>query len=99
MLNDGKTGEEGPLPAAPVTAGRPTGTKKAKAERNADLSVGGFNVSVNSYLRLECNIMSSFALYEFEKKLEPTFWRRRYGSLIPILKKGLSRSKTTQPTS
>jgi hypothetical protein len=34
-LNDGKTGEEGPLPTASATAGRPGGNKRAKAERNA----------------------------------------------------------------
>jgi hypothetical protein len=47
-LNDGKTGEEGPLAAAPTAARRPTGTKKAKAERNA----GGadFDVYVNLFL-------------------------------------------------
>jgi hypothetical protein len=45
-LNHGKTDEEGPIPVAPSAAGRPTGTKKAKAERNAGSSGGGFEVGV-----------------------------------------------------
>jgi hypothetical protein len=34
-LNDGKTGEEGPLPTVSVAAGCLGGNKRAKAERNA----------------------------------------------------------------
>jgi hypothetical protein len=49
-LNDGKTGEEGPLPTAPAAVRRPTGTKKAKAVRNADSSVAGFEVPVNLFV-------------------------------------------------
>jgi hypothetical protein len=49
-LNDGKTGEEGTIPAALATAGSPTGTKKAKADRNAVSSSGGFDVSVNLFV-------------------------------------------------
>jgi hypothetical protein len=49
-LNEGKTGEEGPILAAPATAGRPTGTKKAKAERNACSSGTGFDVSINLFV-------------------------------------------------
>jgi hypothetical protein len=49
-LNDGKTGEEGPIPAAPSAAGRPTETKKAKAERNAGPSGGGFEIGVGLFV-------------------------------------------------
>jgi hypothetical protein len=49
-LNEGKTGEEGPISVAPAAAGRPTETKKAMAERNADSSGGGFDVSVNLFV-------------------------------------------------
>jgi hypothetical protein len=49
-LNDGKTGEEGPILAAPAAAGCPTGTKKAKAERNASSSNADFDVSVNLFV-------------------------------------------------
>jgi hypothetical protein len=49
-LNDGKTGEEGPISVAPVAAGFPTGTKKAKVERNAISSGAGFDVSVNLFV-------------------------------------------------
>jgi hypothetical protein len=45
-LSNGKTGEEVPIPSAPSAAGRPTGTKKAKTERNAGSSGGGFEVGV-----------------------------------------------------
>jgi hypothetical protein len=41
-LNEGRTGEEGPIPMAPSTAGLPTGTKKAKVDRNAGSSGGCF---------------------------------------------------------
>jgi hypothetical protein len=41
-LNEGKTGEEGAIPVAPSSEGRPTGTKKAKADRNAGSASGGF---------------------------------------------------------
>jgi hypothetical protein len=35
---------------APATAGRPIGTKKAKAERNAGSSAAGFDVSINMFV-------------------------------------------------
>jgi hypothetical protein len=46
-LNDGKTSEDGPLPAAPATVGHPGGNKKAKAERNAGSSIASNDVSIN----------------------------------------------------
>jgi hypothetical protein len=49
-LNDGKTGEEGPIPVAPSAMGRPTGTKKAKAERNVGSSGGGFEVGFKLFV-------------------------------------------------
>jgi hypothetical protein len=49
-LNDGKTGEKEPIPAGPAVAGCPTRTKKAKAERNADSSGTGFDVSINLFV-------------------------------------------------
>jgi hypothetical protein len=49
-LNDGKTGEEGPIPVAPSTAGCPTGTNKAKAERNVGSSGGGFEAGVGLFV-------------------------------------------------
>jgi hypothetical protein len=49
-LNDGNTSEEGPLPAALATAGRPISTKKAKAERNVGSSITGFDVSINIFV-------------------------------------------------
>jgi hypothetical protein len=49
-LNDGKTGEEGPIPVAPSTTGRPIGTKKAKAERNVGSSSGGFEAGVGLFV-------------------------------------------------
>jgi hypothetical protein len=48
-LNDGKTGEEGLIPAAATVAECPTGTKKAKAKRNTS-SGAGFDVSVNLFV-------------------------------------------------
>jgi hypothetical protein len=44
------TGEEGPIPAAPSAPGRPTGTKKAKAERNVGSFSGVFEVCVNLFV-------------------------------------------------
>jgi hypothetical protein len=49
-LNDGKTGEKGPLPAAPTAPRCPTGTKKAKSERNVGSFVAGFDVSINLFV-------------------------------------------------
>jgi hypothetical protein len=49
-LNDGKTGEEGPLATAPAVAGCPIGTKKAKAASNAGPSGTGFDVSINLFV-------------------------------------------------
>jgi hypothetical protein len=49
-LNDGKTGEEGAIPAAPSAAGCPTGTKKAKAERNAGSFGGGFEAGIGLFV-------------------------------------------------
>jgi hypothetical protein len=46
-LNDGKTGEEGPLPTTLTAVGHLGGTKKANAERNAGTSNSGFDVSIN----------------------------------------------------
>jgi hypothetical protein len=49
-LNEGKTGEEGPIPTA-ASAGRcPTGTKKAKTEMNAGSSGGGFEAGVDLFV-------------------------------------------------
>jgi hypothetical protein len=42
--------EEGPLPAALAAAGRPGGTKKAKAERNAGSSIAGIDVSITMFV-------------------------------------------------
>jgi hypothetical protein len=50
ILNEGKNGEEGPIPAAPSSAGRSTGTKKAKADRNAGSSGGGFEAGVGMFV-------------------------------------------------
>jgi hypothetical protein len=49
-LNEGKKGEEGPILVAPATAGRPTGSKKAKAERNVGSFGAGFDVSINLFV-------------------------------------------------
>jgi hypothetical protein len=49
-LNEGKTGEEGAIPVAPSFEGRPTGTKKAKADRNAGSSGGGFEAGVGMFV-------------------------------------------------
>jgi hypothetical protein len=50
-LNDGKTGgEEGPLPSAAASAGRPNGNNKAKAERNAGSSIADIDASINMFV-------------------------------------------------
>jgi hypothetical protein len=49
-LNEGKTGEEGTIPAAPSAVGRPTGTKKAKADRNAGSFGGGFEAGISLFV-------------------------------------------------
>jgi hypothetical protein len=49
-LNEGKTGEEGAILVAPSSEGRPTGTKKAKMDRNAGSSDDGFEAGVGMFL-------------------------------------------------
>jgi hypothetical protein len=49
-LNEGKAGEEGAIPAAPSSEGQPTGTKKAKADRNVGSSGDGFESGVGIFV-------------------------------------------------
>jgi hypothetical protein len=49
-LNESKTGEDGAIPAVPSSDGRPTGTKQAKADRNAGSSGGGFKAGVGMFV-------------------------------------------------
>jgi hypothetical protein len=49
-LNEGKTGEEGPILEAPSSAGCPIGTKKGNADRNVGSSGSGFEAGIGVFV-------------------------------------------------